>query len=116
VRRKRLLLALAVLVPLGLATKLGGPGIVRGYAGGVLYVAFWTYAVLLVRPRLPPATVALAVLLATCAIEVFQLSAWPERVRATFLGSLILGSEFDPLDFPCYAVGAAVAVAGARAL
>jgi hypothetical protein len=117
VSRLRLLVALALLVPLGLLTKVAGPGLMRGYLGGVLYVVFWTYAALLARPAWPPARVALAILLATCAIEILQLwhPAWLERARATPVGGMLLGSTFDPWDFPCYAVGAA-AVAAARAL
>lgn len=114
--RRRLLIALALLVPLGLLTKASSLALVRGHLGGVFYVIFWTYAVLLARPSWRPARVAIAVLVVTCAIEVFQLSRWPEGVRATFLGGALLGSEFDPWDFPCYAVGAAIAVAGTRAL
>lgn len=116
--RRRLLLALALLVPLGLLTKALGPGVVRSQAGGALYVVFWTYAVLLARPGLSPARVALAVLLATCALEALQLwhPAWLERARATAPGDVLLGSTFDPLDFAAYAVGAAAAVGAARSL
>lgn len=114
--RRRLLLALAVVVPLGLVKHSSGSEFIRGYAGAVLYVVFWTYVVLLARPRWRPARIALAVLLATCAIEVFQLSRWPEGVRATFLGGTLLGSQFDPWDFAAYAVGATIAALGARAL
>ena len=110
--RLRLLLALALLVPLGLLTKASGHPLVRGYLGGSLYVVFWTYAALLARPRWRPARVALAVFAATCAIEVFQLARWPEGVRATLVGGALLGSEFDPWDFAAYAIGAAIAVAG----
>lgn len=95
--RRRLLLSLALLVPLGLLTKASGLVLVRGYLGGVLYVVFWTYVVLLARPQGRPARVALAVLVATCAIGILQLWRWPEGVRATFLGGALLGSEFDPL-------------------
>jgi len=114
VSRRRLLIALALLVPLGLLTKASGIAVVRGYVGGALYVVFWTYAALLARPRWPPAKVALCVFLATCAVEIFQLCRWPEGFRATFLGAALLGSEFDPWDFAAYAAGAAASVLGAR--
>jgi hypothetical protein len=114
VSRRRLLVALALLVPLGLLTKASGIALVRGHLGGAIYVVFWTYVALLVQPRWPPARVALAVLAATSAIEAFQLVRWPERVRASFLGGALLGSEFDPWDFAAYAVGAVIAVAGSR--
>ena len=112
--RLRLLLALALLVPLGLLTKASDLPLVRGHLGGVVYVVFWTYLALLVRPRWPPARVALCVFAATCAIEAFQLCRWPEGFRATFLGGALLGSEFDPKDLAAYAVGAAIAVLGSR--
>ena len=112
--RRRLLVALALLVPLGLLTKASDLPLVRGHLGGAVYVVFWTYLALLLKPRWPPARVALGVLAATSAIELFQLVRWPERVRASFLGGALLGSEFDPLDFAAYAVGAAIAVLGSR--
>jgi hypothetical protein len=116
VSRRRLLIALALLVPLGLLTKASGVAVVRGYVGGALYVVFWTYAVLLARPRWRVSRVALCVLLATCAVEVFQLCRWPEGFRATFLGGALLGSEFDPWDFAAYAVGALASVFGAQVM
>lgn len=114
--RRRLAVALALFVAAGLLTKASGNALVRGYLGGVVYVVFWTCAALLARPRWRPARVAAAVLLATCAIEMFQLCRWPAGFRATFLGGALLGSDFDPRDFAAYAVGAAAAVAGTRAL
>ncbi len=108
--RARLGLALAVVVPLGFATKLTDAELVRGYLGGVLYVVFWILLVLLVRPRLRPGSVAVVVFLATCALEAAQLwhPPWLERLRATFLGHALLGSTFSWWDFPCYAAGAAL--------
>jgi len=118
VSRRRLLVALALLVPLGLLTKATDNELVRGYAGGVLYVVFFTCAVLLARPDWRPAPVAAGVLLATCALEVLQLwhPPWLERVRATFLGHALLGSTFSGWDFACYAVGALLAIALSRVL
>jgi len=121
VSRLRLLAALAPLVPLGLATKAyAGPGeaFVTGSLGGVLYVAFWVLALLLLFPRLPPGRVAAGVFLATCALEVAQLwrPAFLERLRGTFLGEMLLGRTFSPGDFPAYAAGALLGWALARAL
>jgi len=62
--RGRLVFGLVLLVPLGLATKAyAGPGeaFVRGSLGGIFYVVFFTWLVLLVRPALRPAVVALFV-------------------------------------------------------
>jgi hypothetical protein len=52
--RTRLLIALAILTPLGFTTKVyTGPGAwwVNDYLGGVLYVIFWMLVVLLVLAR-----------------------------------------------------------------
>jgi len=116
--RRRLLVVLALLVPLGLLTKATDQELIRGYAGGVLYVMFFTFAVLLARPEWRPERVAAGVLLATCALEVLQLwhPQWLERVRATFLGQTLLGSTFSGWDFAAYALGAAAAIVLARAL
>ncbi|MHC4133868.1 MAG: ribosomal maturation YjgA family protein [Planctomycetota bacterium] len=110
--RARLALALAIVVPLGFAAKLTDAELVRGYLGGALYVVFWILLVLLTRPQLRPGSVAVAVFLATCALEAAQLwnPTWLDTVRATFLGHALLGSTFSWWDFPCYALGAALGV------
>ncbi len=108
--RGTLLTAAAVTALLGLLTKVAtgaDGGWLVSHAGGVLYEAFWIVAVLAVWPRLAPVRVAAGVLLVTCALEALQL--WqPEplmRARATFVGRALLGSTFDPWDFPHYALG-----------
>jgi hypothetical protein len=110
--RARLALALAIVVPLGFATKLTDAVLVRGYLGGVFYVVFWILLVLLARPQLRPGSVAVAAFLATCALEAAQLwhPRWLEEVRATFLGHALLGSTFSWWDLPCYALGAALGI------
>lgn len=119
--RRRLLVALALLVPLGFATKTyAGPGadLVRGYLGGVLYVVFWVYAVLLARPKWRTGRVAAGVLAATCIVEILQLWHPPplEALRGTSLGAVLLGETFSWGDFPCYLAGALLAVALSSAL
>lgn len=111
--RARLALAIAVVVPLGIATKFVDVDWVRSYVGGVLYVIFFTFLVLFLRPAWRPWRVSLGVFLATCAVEVLQLwhPEWLEPIRATFVGHALLGNTFQWLDFPCYAVGAALALA-----
>lgn len=106
-----LLLAMAVIVPLGFATKLVGPlwdNWFQYYAGGVLYVIFWILALVSIRPRLAPARAAGIVLAITCALEVMQLWHPPplEAVRSTFLGRALIGTSFSWWDFPHYALGA----------
>jgi len=119
--RRRLLAALAILVPLGFATKLyrgAGADLVGGYLGGVFYVVFWIFAVLVARPQWNPVRVAAAVLAATCALELLQLWHPPplEALRATPLGAVLLGETFAWGDFPCYVAGALLAVALCRLL
>jgi hypothetical protein len=119
--RPRLLLALALVTPLGFATKLA-PGLdapwIRFYAGGVLYEIFWVLVVLFVAPRLAPLAVAGGVLAVTCVLEVLQLWSHPvlDAIRATFLGRTLIGSTFSWWDFPCYVLGCALAVALVTAL
>lgn len=116
---RRLLAVVAVLVPLGFATKLyRGPAEawVHGSLGGVFYVCFWCLAVLALRPRLPPWRVATVVLAITSALEFLQLWHPPllQQIRATFLGRTLIGTTFSWSDFPYYAAGALAAVAVAR--
>jgi hypothetical protein len=113
--RQWLLLALAVVVPLGFATKLyRGPAEawVRGSAGGVLYVLFWCLLVVLLWPRLGAWRVAAGVLAVTSALEFLQLWHPPflQGFRSTFLGHALIGSSFSWLDFPHYAAGALLSV------
>lgn len=118
-QRRAHLLLLAALIPLGVATKLytgPGAGWINGSLGGVLYVVFWILLVTLLRPRWPPAPVALGVLLVTCALEVLQLwhPAWLAPVRASFIGHALLGNTFAWLDFPHYVAGALLGYALTR--
>lgn len=117
--RLALLGILAVVTPLGFATKFyHGPGHawVSGNAGGLFYVAFWILLALLVAPQLPAGRVALVVLAITCVLEFLQLWHPPllERIRATFLGQALIGSDFDWRDFPYYFLGALAGVGLAR--
>jgi hypothetical protein len=119
--RARCLAVLALVTPLGFATKLyAGPGAhwVAHKSGGFLYVVFWVFVVLLLFPRLSPARVALGVFAATSLLEFLQLwhPAGLEAVRASFLGHALIGSTFAASDFPYYAAGALAAWAGARRL
>jgi len=118
-QRARLLFALVVVTPLGLLTShYEGPASawVRDHGSGVLYVMFWIFLVLLARPALPAGPVALAVLAATCALEVLQLWHPPflERLRATWLGGTLLGYSFKLADFPWYGLGSLLGYAFAR--
>jgi hypothetical protein len=113
--RFRLILALAVITPLGIATKYyAGPAQVwvQTRAGGVLYVVFWCLLVLLLRPNLSPWVVSAVVLAATSTLEFLQL--WHplplQAVRSTWLGRALIGTTFSWLDFPYYIAGALIAI------
>ena len=109
--RLRVAGSLAVVTPLGFATKLyAGPGHLwfNHYGGGVLYEVFWILVVFGLWPR--PERVGripAGVLAATCALEVLQL--WHpwflQAIRCTFLGRTLIGSTFVWWDFPHYLLG-----------
>lgn len=112
----RAALVAAVLIPVGIGTKLySGPGSewIVGSLGGSIYVMFWVFLVLALRPRWNRATVAVAVLLATTAIEFLQLWHPPllEGVRRTMIGQALLGGVFSWIDIPFYVAGTMAAVA-----
>lgn len=113
------LCVLAIVTPLGFATKLyAGPGAVwvSGYAGGFFYVLFWVFLVLAIAPRSSPPAVAVGVLAVTSVLEVLQLWKPPflQGIRSSFLGHALIGSTFSVWDFPVYALAACAAPALAR--
>ncbi len=113
--RPRLLLGLAVLVLIGVGSKVWhGPGeeFCRAWVGGAAYVVFWTWFVLLLAPGVAPGPVALRVLLFTAAIECSQLwhPLWLNRWRSNVLVGALIGSTFDSADFLAYLGGFAVAL------
>jgi hypothetical protein len=117
--RIRPLVCAALLVPLGVGTKLySGPlaDWVRDSAGGFLYVMFWVFVVLGAAPHLRPGPVCVAVFLVTSALEFLQLWHPPflTAVRSTFVGHALLGSTFAPSDFLYYAAGCLAAYLVAR--
>jgi hypothetical protein len=97
--RKWTLLFLLIIVPASFYTKFySGPASawVNNSLGGVLYVVFWSLLLFLLRPKIGPGRIALAVFIATCAIETLQLRHHPflEAVRGNFIGATILGDTF----------------------
>ncbi|HEX5066340.1 MAG TPA: DUF2809 domain-containing protein [Myxococcota bacterium] len=117
--RIRLLACAALLVPLGVGSKLyTGPleGWVRDSAGGFLYVMFWVFALLAAAPRLRAGPVCIGVFLVTSTLEFLQLWHPPllTAVRSTFLGHALLGSTFSGSDFLYYAAGCVAAYAASR--
>jgi hypothetical protein len=108
--RTRYLIALAVITPLGFASKAyAGPvdWWVQDYLGGVLYEMLWVLIAIAIRPRWSPWRVAAGVLAVTSALEFLQLWHPPalEAIRETFIGSTLLGTTFVWWDFPHYVIG-----------
>ncbi|MEW6301834.1 MAG: DUF2809 domain-containing protein [Verrucomicrobiota bacterium] len=111
--RWRLVISMAVVVPLGFATKFHhGPGAdwVKGSLGGALYEVFWCLGFQFLFPCARATVIALAVLAGTCALEFLQLWHPPflETLRASFIGRTILGDTFAWSDFPYYFAGSAL--------
>lgn len=84
-------------------------------AGDALY-ALLIYALAVgVAPHARVRVVAAAALVWCMAVELLQLTGWPERAGAVFLPAmLVLGTAFDPRDLLVYVVTVAAA-AGADA-
>ena len=111
--RWRLTAALVVVTAMGFFSKLyRGPGEdwLNDSLAGLFYVVFWCLAAALCWPRAPAGRIALAVLAATCALEVLQLwqPPWLQRLRATFMGAALLGTTFVASDFVYYGAGAVI--------
>ena len=121
-RRLTYIACLAVVTPLGFATKFySGPGAswLLSSAGGLLYVTFWILFVCVMAPSVSGLLASITVLLVTSLLEVPQLWHPPflQPVRSTFIGQAILGDTFDWSDFSYYALGASAGyfvVAGVR--
>ncbi len=125
------LLALAIVTPLGFASKLvrfGPPPRsalelwINNSLGGVLYEVFWCLVVFFALPRRRAIVpICVGVFLVTTALEVLQL--WrpgPDHpltwARSTFLGRTLLGTTFSWADIPHYAAGCALGWALLRAI
>lgn len=108
--RRNLLVSMAVIVPLGLATKFyRGPGQawLNDTFGGIPYEMFWMFLLAWFWPTARPVTIAFTVFLATCLLEFLQLwqPDWLQAIRATLPGRLVLGNTFTWGDFPYYVIG-----------
>lgn len=115
VKRSISLAIIVVVVPLGVGTKLyGGPldAWVTRYGGDVAVPVFFFYLAMLARPRLSPRACAVGVFVVCSAVELSQIldSSALSSIRGNVAGRTVLGSDFDPLDFVFYAVGALAAV------
>ncbi len=108
--RKRILLTLALIIPLGFLTKFyTGPAhsFVANYLGGFFYVVFWILLFSFFWSKSNPVHVSVSVFILTSAIEFLQLwhPVFLETIRQNFLGRTILGNFFTWYDFPWYFAG-----------
>ena len=113
--RIRVILALAVVVPLGFAAKFySGPGrwwVNNWGPASVPYVLFFMLLVFLLVPRkraiIP---IAVGVCTVTCLLELLQMwqPPWLQAIRTTFLGKALLGNAFSWWDMPAYFIAAAL--------
>jgi hypothetical protein len=106
-------ISLAVVVSLGYYGKIyRGPAHawVNNSFASIFYEILWCVLAFLVRPRWRPAPIAISVCAATCVLEFLQLWHPPilQWARSYFLGSSLLGTDFDPSDFLYYFVGSAL--------
>lgn len=113
--RKRLLLSLLILTPLGFYTKFyQGPAAfwIANSFGGVLYEIFWILLIQMCRPTASPLRIGIFVFAATSGLEFLQLwhPEFLEAVRANFLGRTLIGTSFTWSDFLYYAVGCSLGV------
>lgn len=84
-------------------------------AGDALYATLIYALAVGVAPRSRVRVVAAAAIAWCVAVELLQLTGWPERAGAVFPpATLVLGTAFDPRDLVVYAVTVAAA-AGADA-
>ena len=123
-RQLWILFSLCVVTPSGFLFKwYNGPGRwwFNDYGAGVLYEIFWCLVLLLLSPGSQTQNsalggqptskstirIAVGVFAVTCVLEVLQLwhPAFLEKIRATFLGSALIGTTFVWWDFPHYALG-----------
>jgi hypothetical protein len=108
-------------IVLGLVVHLGGDGLgpaLRDVAGDALYAAMVAWLAGAAAPRTPTWRRAAAAFACCLAIEIGQLVREPhiDAIRATPLGHLALGSDFDARDIGAYAGGVGAAALLERAL
>lgn len=108
--RRYILLSLLIIVPLGFLSKFyNGVGAfwVNNSASGVFYEIFWCLFVIYLRPRWKLIWICLAIFLVTSSLEFLQLWHPPflEVIRSTFIGKILIGTEFVWTDFLYYAIG-----------
>lgn len=107
------MVSMVLIVPLGYWVRFAeaaGSAWLHDALGSVAYEVFWVLLLVFWVPTLSPLWAAIAICIATCALEVLQLWQHPIllAMRATLIGRLVLGNTFTWADFPAYLVGSAV--------
>jgi len=107
------LLILALLDPPGILTKFyAGPGssFVNNHLGGVLYVVFFIFLASLFFPKTNALKLSLIVLAITCLLEFTQLiqTNFLNKIREYFVVHALIGSSFNMMDLPFYAIGGGI--------
>jgi hypothetical protein len=109
-------LATVAAITLGLASRKWQifPAMLGKYPGDALYALMAFCALGVLSPRASTSRNAAYALAFCCAVEASQLyhAPWIDRVRATTLGHLVLGSRFGWWDLVAYMVGVAVGAVG----
>lgn len=102
-------IALALIVALGLWTKLGyqgwGQEWVNDFSGDIWYEIAWILFIGMVWRRFSARNIAIGVFLATSVIELSQLIPFPQELTSNLIWRLLLGTTFVWWDFPHYALG-----------
>jgi hypothetical protein len=109
-RRRRLLVAGALVIAAGLVTHIVGNGPIAGLAGDALYAAMIYLLIAVAFPRAAFWVVGATALVLCTLIECFQLTGLPGLWAQSFWPvRLVLGVGFDVRDLAAYAVGACAA-------
>jgi hypothetical protein len=114
-RRLLMVGCVPALLAVGLITRFALDGWVADASGGVFYTALIYVLLAIAKPRAAPATLGLAALGFSIAIELFQLTPVPaELADAWSPFRLVLGTSFAAADLGAYVIGAAAALAADR--
>ena len=111
-KKRRLLyfLLFILIIPIGLSTRKKPQwyfSLIADYGGDVFWATMFFFIFRFLWPENARWKIALYTFLFSLAIEISQLyhAVWIDKIRATFLGSMLLGNTFLWSDILCYFVG-----------
>ncbi len=109
--RRRIALAVPVVIALGLVLRFGLSGYVADASGGVLYALLMYLAIAFIAPRHAAIRVGVIALGVSVGVELLQLTRIPLLLAEAFPpAALALGTSFALADLPPYVVGALAGV------